>query len=72
MGDDFCNLGTGNSILLCRLKMENERIVGNALTNEGGDGYQTAITQTELVSPAPYFTEKDIIVKFRKFGSKFS
>ena len=72
VGDDFSNLGTGNAVLLCRLKMENERIVGDALADQGGDGYQTAVVQTELVSPTPYFTEKNIIVEFRKFGSKLS
>ena len=52
--------------------MENERIVGDALADQGGDGYQTAVAQTELDSPASYFTEKNIIVEFRKFGSKLS
>ena len=70
--EEICPLSARVVVNQVSMKMENERIVGDALTNEGGDGYQTAITQTELVSPAPYFTEKDIIVKFRKFGSKFS
>ena len=67
---DFGNLGTGNAVLLCRLKMEYERIVRDALTDERGNGYQTAVAQTEFVGTAPHFSKKNIIVEFCEFRSE--
>lgn len=39
MGNDFSDLGAGNTIFLCRLEMEHERIVRDTLTDKGGNRY---------------------------------
>ena len=45
VGDDFCSFCTGNAVVLCRLKMIFQRIVGDSLTDERSDCYQTAVAQ---------------------------
>ena len=50
--------------------MENERIVRNALTDQGSDGHYTAVAQTEFIGAAPHFAEKDVVVEFREFGGE--
>ena len=50
--------------------MEYERIVRDALTDERGNGYQTAVAQTEFVGTAPHFSKKNIIVEFCEFRSE--
>ena len=69
-GDNFGDLRAGDSVLSGRLKMENERIVRNALTDQGSDGHYTAVAQTEFIGAAPHFAEKDVVVEFREFGSE--
>ena len=39
MGDNLGNFSTGDSVLFCRLKMINKRVVRNPLTDKGSDGY---------------------------------
>ena len=72
MGDNLGYLGAGDTVLFCRLKMVNERVVRNTLTDKRGNRYQTAVAQTELVRAAPYFAEKDIVVELRKLGGELA
>ena len=72
MSDDFGNLGTGNAVFLCRLEVVDERVVGDTLTDERGNRYQTAVAQTEAVGAAPHFAEEDIVVEFREFGCELA
>ena len=72
MGDDLGDFGAGDAIFLRFLKMEAQRAVGDALADERGDRYQTAVTKTELVGAAPHLTEEDVVVELREFGSELA
>ncbi|CCY39047.1 unknown [Tannerella sp. CAG:118] len=72
MSDDFGYLRTGDAVLLGRLQMEYQRMVRNTLADERSNRYQAAVAQAELVGAAPYLSEKNIVVKFRKFGGEFT
>ena len=45
VGDDFCRFRTGNAIVLCRLQVIFQRIVGDSLADKRSDCYQTAVAQ---------------------------
>ena len=72
MRDNFGYLRASNPVFLCCLQMIRKRIVRDALTDERCDCHQTAVTQTELVSPAPDLSEENVIVEFRTFGSELA
>lgn len=72
MCDDFGDFGVGDTVVLRRLQMICQRIVGDALTDERCDCNQAAVAKTELVGAAPYLAEKDVVVEFRKLGSELA
>ena len=45
VGDDFCRFCAGNSVVLCRLQVIFQRIVGDSLADKRSDCYQTAVAQ---------------------------
>lgn len=72
MGKDFSDFSFGYSILLCRFKMVLERRIGQPLRHEGDNGYDGTVAERKEVIAAPYFSEKNIIIQTRKFGSKIA
>ena len=72
MCDDFGYLRATDTVILGRLEMERQWVIRYTLANEWSDRNQTTVTQTEFVSAAPDFAEKDIVVEFRKFRGKIT
>ena len=72
VSDDFGNFSTGNTVILRRLEMKCQRTVRDTLTDERGNRNQTTVAKTKFVGPAPYLTEKNIVVKFREFRSELT
>ena len=72
MRDDFGYLGAGDAVVLRRLQMICQRVVGDALADERCNRHQAAVTKTELVGAAPYLAEKNIVVEFCEFRGELA
>ena len=72
MGDDFGHLGACDAVIFCRLQVINQRGVGKPLRDEGRDGDKAAVAQRKQIVAAPYFAEKDVVVKMGEFRSELA
>jgi TRAP-type C4-dicarboxylate transport system permease large subunit len=51
VGDDFCRFRTGNAIVLCRLQVIFQRIVGDSLADQFIEGAEAAGHEVEKIYP---------------------
>ena len=67
MGDDLCDLLTGDTVFLSAEQVVAEGFIRQALRHQGHHRHQRAIPQGEFVGAAPYLAEKDVVVEFCEF-----